>query len=216
MDGHNDLDALQVAVAPYHHRNDAAFDRALNDPGIPDVFWLALRYGEHRSLFVRRVSLALTDFASRSAERSTTWRTRVLRRPAEPEIERWLDRYAATVRRLDSSARIAGAQALFTVQLEVAGERLKPLTAEEKRMYEHYRDYRWLHTEVRARLIARMCRLAQDGVWFVDVSDAFENEAAQAYLDYTHLTSAGATVMAERLATIVERMVFSAQPRRTG
>jgi lysophospholipase L1-like esterase len=77
-------------------------------------------------------------------------------------------------------------------------------------MYEHYRDYRWLHTEVRARLIARMCRLAQDGVWFVDVSDAFENETAQAYLDYTHLTSAGATVVAERLAAIVEPEVFAA------
>jgi len=209
MDGHNDLDALQLEVPEYRHRNDPSFDRAENDPTGLDVAGQIVHYGERKSQFIRGLSSNLTAAASRLALGSRSWKDRFANHRDDATVEDWLERYATNVRRLDSLARIAGAKALFTVQLEVAGERVKPLTPTEQKMYEYYSYYRWLHTTVRDRLIARMNRLAaENGVRFVDVSDAFSAETAQAYLDYTHLTGRGAAVMAERLATLVEGDVF--------
>jgi hypothetical protein len=210
MDGHNDLDALQLGVPGYRHRNDGSFDRAENDPTLADVIGQIVHFGARKSQFVRGLSSKLTETFSRMVLQSRSWRDRFETHPDDSTVDQWIERYATDVRRLDSSARIAGAKALFTVQLEVAGERYKPLTSIEKRMYDYYSYYRWLHTTVRDRLIARMDRLAaHDGIWFIDVSDAFRNESAQTYLDYTHLTDRGADVMSERLASIVEREVFA-------
>jgi len=209
MDGHNDLDALQLDVPEYRHRNDPGFDRAENDPGLVDVFGQLIHYASRKSQFVRGVSSRLTEVASRTVLQSNSWRDRFAKHPDDAAIDYWIEHYATAARRLDSSVRIAGARALFSVQLEMAGERVKPLTSGERRMFEYYGYYRWLHTTMRDRLIARMERLAADnGIWFADVTDVFKNEPAQAYLDYTHLTDRGSAVMAERLASLVSAEVF--------
>jgi lysophospholipase L1-like esterase len=210
MDGHNDLDAMQLAVEPYRHRNDGPFYNALNHPGLLDVAREAIRWAESKSLFVRKASAKLTELASRWVLEGADWREKFERRPSEAELEAWLAEYEASVRRLDASACIAGARALFVVQVEVAGERAKTLTPEEQRIREHYRYYTWLHTVARDRLIDRMNLLVrQHGLWFEDMSAVFRNESEQTYLDYTHLTSRGARIVAERLAQIVEATVFS-------
>lgn len=208
MDGHNDLDALQLGLPLYRHRNDGPFDRELNRPLAFDLWREFLRYTESKSLFVRKTSTRITDWMSQRA-------LSVLQRnydhpPQEAEIRRWLDAYSSTVRRFDASARIANASILFTIQLEVAGESEKPLTLAEAQMRDHtYVYYRWLHTTMRNRLIARMRELqAQHGIWFEDVSDAFRNEHQQAYIDYTHLSRFGAAAMARRLASVLEPRVL--------
>ncbi len=208
MDGHNDLDALQLGLPLYRHRNDVIFDRELNRPLAFDVYRQLLRYGESKSLFIRRASDLVGGWLNRRALEA--WRDRFAEPPSEERIRAWLDAYAATVRRFDASVRLAGAAMMFTVQLEVAGETRKPLTAIEVAMRDtDYAYYRWLHTTMRDRLIARMHTLRADhGVWFEDVSDAFQDFRERAYLDYTHLTSPGARAMAGRLAALVEPQVF--------
>jgi lysophospholipase L1-like esterase len=204
MDGHNDLDALQFGLPPYRHRNDAPFDRELNRPLALDLWREFLRYTETKSLFVRKTSSRITGWINQLA--LAAWQTQYDHPPQEQQIQRWLDAYSSTVRRLDASARIANAPILFTVQLEVAGESQKPLTSAEAEMRDRtYAHYRWLHTTMRDRLIARMRELqTQHSIWFEDVSDAFRSEHEQAYIDYTHLSRFGAAAMARRLASVVE------------
>ncbi len=212
MDGHNDLDALQLGVPLYRHRNDALFDHEMNDPSALDVFRQILRYAEQKSLFVRKVSSKASEWMSQIAL-SAPWRRRFETPPEEPRIQSWLRAYESTARRFDAAARIADASVLFVVQLEVVGERIKPLTVDEVRMREHWAYYRWLHTTMRDRLIGRLREAsARYGLWFEDVTDAFRDERQQAYLDYTHLTRRGARVMAERLADLIEAEVFCDGP----
>jgi lysophospholipase L1-like esterase len=208
MDGHNDLDALQLGLPLYRHRNDGAFDREMNQPLAFDVYREALRYSENKSLFVRKASSAFTGWLNKVA--LSAWESRFVTPPVEDKIQPWLAAYANTVRRFDASAAIAGTPILFTVQLEVAGERMKPLTPEEQVMHDtRWGYYRWLHTTMRDRLIEQMRAVRdQHGIWFEDVTDTFKNEPRQAYIDYTHLSGMGATTMAKRLATIVEPEVF--------
>jgi hypothetical protein len=207
IDGHNDLDNLQLGIPLYHHRNDALLDRELNRPTAFDVYRQVVRYGESKSVFIRKLSMQVSERLNRLALKA--WHSRFEARPSDQAIGQWLDAYEATVRRFDASARIANASILFVVQLEVAGERLKPLTPEEVKLQETWGHYRWLHTVVRDQLIARLHQTReQHGVWFEDLTDAFRNEPGQAYVDYTHLSSLGARVMAERLATLVEPEVF--------
>jgi len=208
MDGHNDLDALQLGVPLYRHRNDGTFDREMNHPLAFDLYREALRYGESKSIFVRKVSGKVTEYLNQMAVNAMAGRFTTP--PAEPEITRWLDAYASTVRRFDAAAHIASTPILFTIQNEMAGEHFKPLTAEETVMHDKtYVNYRWLHTAMRDRLIAEMRTLQeQHGIWFSDVTDAFKDDRGQAYIDYTHLSGHGAEVMAGRLANLVEAEVF--------
>lgn len=215
MDGHNDLDALAMEIPPYHHRNEAFFDKAINEPTFLTLVWWGLRYAESKSLFVRKVYLRLWKTINEQAVRK--WYQEIgHRKVSDAAIEKWLQEYISTVRRFDASARIAGARVLFTVQAEALGERHKRLTPGELKIREHWKVYQWLHTAVRDRLIARMKKAANRyGFWFEDTSDAFKAEPQQAYLDYTHLTSRGAQVMAERLANLVEGAVFSGAALRS-
>lgn len=208
MDGHNDLDALQLGLPLYRHRNDPPFDRELNRPLAFDLWREFLRYTESKSLFVRKISSQITGWMNQLA--LSVWQSKFEHPPQEAQIVRWLDAYGSTVRRFNASAHIANAPILFTIQLEVAGESQKPLTPAEAEMHDHtYAYYRSLHTTMRDRLIARMRELqAQHGIWFTDVTDAFRDERQQAYIDYTHLSSLGAATMAKRLASVVEPEVF--------
>jgi lysophospholipase L1-like esterase len=217
MDGHNDLDALILGIPPYHHRNQAPLERALNHPTLFDVFGLGVTYAEQRSLFVRKAHSRLGQMVNGWAlqkERSELGR----KRRSDVEVEKWLSEYVETVRRLDASARIAGAHVLFAVQPELAGEREKQLTDVEVKMREYWGGGQWLHTEVRDRLIARMHETADRyGIWFEDVSDVFRGTVDQTYVDYTHLNDLGASLMAKRLGKVVEGHVFNSggfrQPR---
>jgi len=208
MDGHNDLDALQLGVPLYRHRNDSPFDRELNRPVAFDLYREVLRYAENKSLLVRKTSTRVAEWMNHIA--LSALQSKFDHPPQEEQIQRWLDAYSSTVRRFDASARIANAPILFTIQLEVAGESRKRLTPDEAEMHDHtYRYYRWLHTTMRDRLIGRMRDLkAHNGIWFEDVTDAFSTEHGQAYIDYTHLSSLGAATMARRLASLVEPEVF--------
>lgn len=204
MDGHNDLDALQLQIEPYRHRNESPIARAVNEPTVSDVIRQVMKFGEDRSLFVRKASNKIRELASRHALEGG-YKKRFERTPSQPELQRWLDDYEATVRRFDASARIAGARALFVVQAEAAGERHKALIPEEVRIRDYWSYYTRLHTEARDRLIDRMKQVSDHhGVWFHDISHVFKDEKAQVYLDYTHLTSRGAEIVAERLADLIE------------
>lgn len=208
MDGHNDLDALQLGLPLYRHRNDGLFDREMNHPLAFDVYRGLLRYVENKSLFVRKASGVVAGWINRAA--LSTWESRFAIPPEEAKIQRWLAAYANIVRRFDASANIVGTPILFTVQLEIAGERLKRLAPEERVMHDTtYKHYRWLHTSMRDRLVAKMQELReQHGIWFEDITDAFKNERQQAYIDYTHLSGLGAATMAKRLASVVGPAVF--------
>lgn len=207
IDGHNDLDNLQLGIPLYHHRNDALLEREMNHPTAFDLYRQFLRYGESKSIFIRKMSSHVSGWLNRMA--ITAWESRFQTRPEEPAIQEWLDAYESTVRRFDASVRISGASILFVVQLEVAGERLKPLTPEEVKLQETWGYYRWLHTAMRDRLIERMQQTQQrHGVWFEDLTAVYQHETQQVYIDYTHLTSRGAQVMAERLASLIEPEVF--------
>jgi lysophospholipase L1-like esterase len=221
MDGHNDLDALQLGVPLYRHRNDGSFDREMNQPLAFDLYREAVRYSESKSMFVRKVSGKVSEWLNQMAVEAM--KDKFTTPPAEPEIARWLAAYASTVRRFDASAHIAGTPILFTIQNEMASEHFKPLTAEERVMHDKtYEGYGWLHNTMRDRLIAEMRTLQeQRGIWFSDVTDAFKNDRGQAYIDYTHLSGHGAEVMAGRLASLVEAEVFcdagaSRSPRCAG
>lgn len=48
-------------------------------------------------------------------------------------------------------------------------------------------------------------------LWFEDISDVFRSERDQVYLDYTHLTSKGALLVAERLGRVVEGVSLGAE-----
>src|SRR2546427_780166 len=155
IDGHNDLDALVMGVPPYHHRNEAPLERALNHPTLFDVFRFGIKYAEERSLFVRKAYTRLEQMVNgRALERERTQYDN--QRPSNAEIEKWLGEYVVTVRQLDASAKIAGARVLFVVQAELAGEREKRLTEQEVKIQRYWAGYTWLHTVVRDRLIARM------------------------------------------------------------
>jgi lysophospholipase L1-like esterase len=207
MDGHNDLDALLTGVQPYHHRNEPFFERAVNNPSFLDLLWWTLRYAENKSLFVRKASSNVSKMVNRWAV-AKWYRGLGERRVTEPEIEEWLREYVTVIRRFDASVRIAGARVLFAVQPEALGERYKRLTSEEVRIQQDWSVYSWLHTTVRDQLIGRLKEIAhRNEIWFEDVSDVFKDEPAQVYLDYTHLTSRGAQVMARRLADLVESVV---------
>jgi hypothetical protein len=152
----------------------------------------------------------LRDLVSRKVLQGEGWKNKFRLDLDVSAVESWLDRYATVAERLHASTRINGGKALFTVQLELSGERLKQFTPEEKRMYDYYSYYRRLHTDIRDRLVARMSSLgAENRIWFLDISDAFRNEKEQTYLDYTHLTSRGANVVAQRLAAAVEPEMLS-------
>ena len=214
MDGHNDLDALQIGVGPYRHRNERLFERAVNRPIFSDLLRQTTKYGEGRSLFVRKASSRLSGLVNRRALEG--WWGRVFERQVtEAEIGEWLHEYEATIRRFDASVRITGARALFLVQPQAVGEPHKLLTPEEIRIRQHWARYRWLHTVMRERLIAGMGEVARRyGIWFEDVCDVFKDETGQVYLDYTHLTNRGARVMAERLADVIEGEVFKSAASR--
>src|SRR2546426_637152 len=211
IDGHNDLDALVMGVPPYHHRNEAPLERALNHPTLFDVFRFGIKYAEERSLFVRKAYTRLEQMVNgRALERERTQYDN--QRPSNAEIEKWLGEYVVTVRQLDASAKIAGARVLFVVQAELAGEREKRLTEQEVKIQRYWAGYTWLHTVVRDRLIARMHEAAdQHGIWFEDVSDIYRETTGQTSLNYTHLTDLGASVMATRSADVVQGHVFNSR-----
>jgi lysophospholipase L1-like esterase len=208
MDGHNDLEALEFGLKAYRHRNEAGFDQALNDPRLSNVLQEFLRYLESKSLFVRKVSLRLGELVNQQAL-SDMWKKQYERRPPEPEIAAWLADYIETVRRFDVSVRIAGARALFVVQAEALGERHKSLTSTEKDIQEYWKSCLWLHTVVRDRLLVQLEEAGREyGIWTANVSDTFKDASEQVYIDYTHLSSYGSRLMAERLATIIEKEAF--------
>lgn len=212
MDAHNDLDALLMGTGPYRHRNEPFFERALNHPTLLGVLWYIMKYGENKSLFIRKAYSRLASMANDGAV-ARMYKELGERQVTETELEEWLREYVATVRRFDASVRIAGARVLFTVQPEAVGEAHKRLTPEEVRIRQGLATYKWLHTVARDRLIARLQETTrQYGVWFEDVSGVFKDEPQQVYLDYTHLTSRGAQVMAGRLADLVEGVLFRAAP----
>jgi len=208
MDGHNDLDALQLGLPLYRHRNDGSFDREMNQPLLFDLYREGLRYSESKSILIRKIDSKVSEWLN--AQALAYMQSKFDTPPAEPDIARWLDAYGQTVRRFDAAVQIAGAPILFTVQNEVAGESVKPLTPEETVMHDTtYEYYRWLHTTMRDRLLAEMRSLQTDhNIWFGDVTDAFKDDHGQAYIDYTHLSGHGAEVMAGRLASLVEGEVF--------
>ncbi|WP_447987241.1 hypothetical protein [Nitrospira sp. Nam74] len=204
MDGHNDLDALVLQIQPYHHRNEGPLARAVNEPTVSDVIRQIIKFGEDHSLFIRKASTRVRELAWRYALEGQ-FKKQFDRIPSEAEIERWLNDYETTVRRLDASARIGGARALFVVQAEACGERHKSMTPEEVRIQQYWNYYTWLHTTGRDRLIDRLKQAtSRHGIWFSDISDVFKEEKDQAYLDYTHLTSRGAHIVATRLADVIE------------
>lgn len=208
MDGHNDLDALILGIPPHHHRNQAPLERALNHPTLFDVFGLGITNAEQRSLFVRKAHSRLWQIVNGWALQKERGELGA-KRASDGEVEKRLNEYVDTVRRLDASALIAGAHVLFAVQPELAGEREKQLTEVEVKMREYWGG-QWLHTEVRDRLIARMHEAADRyGIWFEDVSDVFRGTVDQTYVDYTHLSDLGASLMAKRLGKVVEGHVFN-------
>ena len=208
MDGHNDLDALQFGLKPYHHMNQVVFEQGLNDPKLSDVYRELLRCLESRSLFVRKVSNRFGEWMNQQAL-SDMWKRRYERPPSEPQVAASLAEYIDTVRRFDASVRVAGARALFVVQAEALGERHKSLTSTEKDIQQHWKPFLWLHTVVRDRLVAQLEQAGREhGIWTANVSDTFKDASGQVYLDYTHLSSYGSRLMAERLANIIEKEVF--------
>jgi lysophospholipase L1-like esterase len=213
MDGHNDLDALQMGVDFYHHRNEPLVARAVNAPTFLDLLRWAIKFAEDHSVFVRKVYDSLGQMANRwGLDRER--RNVTMRQVTEAEIEEFLHEYEATVRRFDASVRIAGARVLFSLQPELRGERQKRLTPEETTLNQYWSRYAWLHTEARDRLLARMQEVARSyGVWFEDVSDVFKAEPAQVYIDYAHLSNRGAEVMAQRLADLTESLVLQINRR---
>jgi hypothetical protein len=213
IDGHNDLDALDLGLPPYTHRNEGGYERALNHPTLFDLAMQIEHYFEDKSLFVRKVGARLSEGVneSRREQESTE---RAVRDVSDVAFARWLADYCSTVRRLNASAQIADARALFVVQPEALAERTKLLTPVEKKVVERWASYRWLHTVARDRLIGAMRDLAHNrGVWFEDVSDLFSAEPEQVYLDYTHLTSIGALRLATRLADVIHTEVFQCDSR---
>jgi len=208
MDGHNDLDALQMGIGFYHHKNEPLVERAVNRPTFLDLLRWDIKYAEDRSVFIRKAYDRLGQAVNRwglGRERGKVFAREV----TELELEGFLREYEATVRRFDASVRIAGARALFTVQPELLGESYKPLTHEEMRLQEKWAFYSLLHNAARDRLIAMMQEVKHRyGIWFEDVSDVFAAEAAQVYIDYAHFSSRGAEVMAQHLADLTERVVF--------
>jgi hypothetical protein len=211
IDGHNDLDALDLGLPPYTHRNEAGYERALNHPTLFDLARQIERYAEEWSLFVRKVAGRLSDRVNESRREQENAEHRGV---SDDAFARWLADYCDTVLRLNASAQIAGARALFVVQPEALAERAKPLTPVEKQVVEHWGNYRWLHTVARDRLIGAMRNLAHDrGVWFEDVSDLFSADTEQVYLDYTHLTSTGALRFATRLADVIQNEAFQCDSR---
>lgn len=210
MDGHNDLDALQLQTGPYYHRNQFGFDRAANDPTLIDALSPLGRYVADRSLFVRKAYYRFRDWGNARALRDDGYIDRFKRVPDSDELDVFLDQYEATVRRFDAATRIAGSRVMFALQTEAAGEQHKVFSPEEETIREYYSYYEYLHTEIRDLLIERMLRLRDEqGIWFVDVTDTFAGDAEWVYLDYTHLTGHGARVMAERLADEVEEVLFA-------
>jgi lysophospholipase L1-like esterase len=208
MDGHNDLDAFKLGLKPYHHRNDSAMEESLNHPALLDVFRYFIKYSEGKSLFIRKTYSYLSELANRQGLRSTL--KHFDQSATKTEMEDWMEEYVTTVRRVDASVRIAGARALFVVQLEALGEHYKVLTPEESKIQEQWSYYKWLHTVGRDRLIDRMLKArSQYDIWFEDVSDVTKGVTEQVYGDYTHLTPYGGKVVAERLAKTVESVIFS-------
>ncbi len=214
IDGHNDLDALKLGLSPYHHKNEADYERALNHPTIFDLARQGERYLEEKSVFARKLGSRLSERVNESRRESEDADFSM---PGVSDVEfaRWLADYRDTVLRLDASVRIAGARALFVVQPEALAEREKPLTPVEKKVFEQWASYRWLHTVARDRLIEAMRELAVNrAVWFEDVSGIFRAETEQVYLDYTHLTSLGALRLATRLADVIQAEVLGSAAGR--
>jgi hypothetical protein len=216
IDGHNDLDSLQLGVDSYHHKQDETLYKAMNNPGFGDLFSQAAKFAETHSMFVRKSMSKLRDAANKAGLESTTYQQKFDQKPSELKMQRWLNDYVMTVRRFDASVRLAGGRILFAVQSEALGESMKPLTQEEKVIREHWKYYKWLHTEGRSRLVARMKEVSQqNNIWFMDISDVFSGENGQVYLDYTHLTDRGNELVAERLAKSIDNEVFHPRPRES-
>lgn len=209
IDGHNDLDSLQLGVESFRHKQDSMYDKAVNNPGIGDVLGQVVKFAETRSVFIRKLLSAMKREANATAVQRAEWTEQFLRPSSELQIQRWSDAYVTTARRFDSSVRIAGGRLLLVVQAEALGEQHKPLTLEEDKIREVWKHYEWLHTVGRERLISVMREASKThNLWFEDISDVFQGERDQAYLDYTHLTSKGAQLVAERIGRVVEGSIF--------
>ncbi|MBO0859526.1 MAG: SGNH/GDSL hydrolase family protein [Chloracidobacterium sp.] len=213
IDGHNDLDSLQLGVDSYRHKQDESFYRAMNNPGFGDFFSQAVKFGETHSMFLRKSMSKLRESTNKAGLESPTYQQKFEQKPSDLRMRKWLDDYVMTVRRFDASVRLAGGRILFAVQSEALGESMKPFTQEEKDIREHWKYYKWLHTEGRSRLVARMKEVSQqNNIWFLDISDTFSGEKGQVYLDYTHLTDLGNKLVAERLAKSIDSEVFHPKP----
>lgn len=209
IDGHNDLDSLQLGVEPYRHKQDSVYDRALNDPRISDVFGQLIKFAETHSVFIRKALVVVKESANAAAIQGVEWRKQFENHPSELQIKRWSEAYVATARRFDSSVHISGGRLLLAIQSEALGDQYKAFTPEEIKIRENWSYYNWLHTVGRERLISVMRDAATShNLWFEDISDVFRGEGDQVYLDYTHLTSKGARLVAERLGRVVESSVF--------
>jgi len=200
-------------VYSYRHKEDESFYKAMNNPEFGDFFSQAEKFGETYSMFLRKSMFKLRDANRRARLESTAYQQKFEQKPSDLKMRKWLDDYVMTVRRFDASVRLAGGRILFAVQSEALGESMKPLTQEEKVIREHWKYYKWLHTEGRSRLVARMKEVSQqNNIWFLDISDAFSGENGQVYLDYTHLTDRGNELVAGRLAKSIDSEVFHPKP----
>lgn len=209
IDGHNDLDSLQLGVEPYRHKQDSVYDKAMNNPGIGDLFGQVIKFVETHSVFIRKSLAAVKETANAVAVQGEGWRRQFDNPPGELQYKRWSDAYVTTARRFDSSVRISGGRLLLVVQAEALGEQHKPFTPEEVKIREVWKYYGWLHAVGRERLISVMREASKShNLWFEDISDVFQGERDQVYLDYTHLTSKGAQLVAERLGRVVEGSIF--------
>jgi len=209
IDGHNDLDALQLGVESYRHKQDSVYDKAMNNPGIGDVIGQVVKFAETHSVFIRKFLSKVKEAANTAALQGAEWKGQFVNPPSEPQIQRWSEAYVTTARRFDSSVRIAGGRLLLVVQTEALGEQHKPFTPEEVKIREVWKYYEWLHTVGRTRLISAMRDASKShNLWFEDISDVFRSERDQVYLDYTHLTSKGGLLVAERLGRVVEGSIF--------
>jgi lysophospholipase L1-like esterase len=217
IDGHNDLDALWLGLPPYRHANEILFDQSINHPTFFDLVRWGIKYAEGRSLFVRKTNYLLTQVINNRALESQV-RALSGRSVTPAELSKWLHDYETTVRRLDASVRIAGGRALFAVQPEILAERHKRLSPEEEKIRAYWAPkYTWLHSVPRSQLIAYLEASAiAHGFRFTDISDVFAGSNGTVYLDYTHLTSEGARLLALRLVKEIEPLLprgVSSQPR---
>jgi hypothetical protein len=211
LDGHNDLDALQLGVPSFRHRNDGTFEREMNHPTVLTLPRQLQRYLEAKSMFVRKSGAKARAWISSKAVDSEGWRRQFAVPPADSAIQRWLDTYSATVRHFDAVAHADGVPILFLAQVELAGESHKRMTPVETSLQEHWGYYRWLHGPMRARLTYRLEAMSRaQGLWFEDITDVFAGVAETAYIDYTHLSDAGAREVAHRIGTLVGPAVLCA------